>query len=111
VQELSPTTATFGACTPYPGTPLFDEVAAAYPEIQDGSASSLGKLHVEGLFNEHYTGLTREQLKKIVRRAYRAFYLRPSYFLDSMRQLRSLEDIKRLSIAATNVLDFALLGG
>ncbi|MBZ5498505.1 MAG: B12-binding domain-containing radical SAM protein [Acidobacteriia bacterium] len=111
VKELNPTTATFGACTPYPGTPLFDEVAAAHPEIQDGSASSLHKLHVEGIFNEIYADLTKEQLKKSIRRAYREFYLRPSYFCDSLRQLHGVDDVKRLSIAATNVLDFALFGG
>jgi anaerobic magnesium-protoporphyrin IX monomethyl ester cyclase len=110
VKELEPATATFGICTPYPGTPLFEDVAKVYPEIRDGSASDLSKLHVSGLFNEHYTAMTREELEESVQRAYREFYLRPSYFWESLRQLRGVDDVKRLSIAAANVLDFSLFG-
>ena len=110
VIELDPTTATFGICTPYPGTPLFDEVAQAFPEIADGTESDLSRLHTQGLFNEHYTQLTREELEKSVKKAYWKFYVRPSYFLKSLNSLKSLDDIKRVSIAATNVLDFAIRG-
>ena len=111
VLKLDPTTATFGICTPYPGTPLFEMVRAKWPEIGDGSASDLSKLHVEGLFNELYTSLKKEELGKLVRHAYRKFYLRPSYWLKAAYwQLRGVDDIKRLSIAATNVLDFIFTG-
>jgi radical SAM superfamily enzyme YgiQ (UPF0313 family) len=111
VKRLDPTTATFGICTPYPGTPLFEEVRRVHPEIGDGSSSDLSKLHVQGLFNEHYTSLNREEINAMPRYAYRKFYLRPSYLLLSLfRQIRSFHDIKRLSIAATNVLDFTLRG-
>ena len=110
VKELNPTTATFGICTPYPGTPLFDEVAQIFPEIADGTASDLSKLHLEGLFNEYYTNMTKEEVEQSVQRAYRAFYLRPSYFLKTLRQIKSVDDIKRISIAATNVLDFSIRG-
>jgi radical SAM superfamily enzyme YgiQ (UPF0313 family) len=111
VKRLDPTTATFGICTPYPGTQLFEEVRKVHPDIGDGSASDLSKLHVQGLFNEHYTSLSREEINAIPRYAYRKFYLRPSYFIKSLfRQVRGLKDIKRLSIAATKVLDFIFRG-
>ncbi len=111
VLDLKPTTATFGICTPYPGTPLFETVRKAFPEIGDGTSSDLSKLHVEGLFNEHYTSLTKGELGRLVKRAYRTFYLRPGYWFSAVRwQLRGLDDVKRLSIAATNVLDFAIRG-
>ena len=111
VKELNPGTATFGLCTPYPGTPLFDEVSAIYPEIKDGTQSDLSKLHTEGLFNEHYTSLKKEELEEYVQKAYREFYLRPSYVVETaMNQVRGIDDIKRLSIAASNVVDFALRG-
>lgn len=111
VKELNPGTATFGLCTPYPGTPLFDEVAEKFPEIKDGTASDLGKLHTEGLFNEHYTSLKKEELEAYVQKAYREFYLRPNYVVQTaFNQLRGVDDIKRLSIAASNVVDFALRG-
>ncbi len=111
VKRLDPATATFGICTPYPGTPLFEEIRKIHPEIGDGSASDLSKLHEQGLFNEYYTSLTREELDKMPRYAYRKFYLRPAYLLKSIkRQITGLDDIKRVSIAATNVLDFIARG-
>lgn len=111
VKELNPGTATFGLCTPYPGTPLFDEVVEMHPEIKDGSQSDLSKLHTEGLFNELYTSLKKKELEEYVQKAYREFYLRPSYVLGTaISQLRGVDDVKRLSIAASNVVDFALRG-
>jgi radical SAM superfamily enzyme YgiQ (UPF0313 family) len=111
VLALAPTTATFGICTPYPGTPLYERVRAIHPEIGDGTASDLSRLHVTGLFNEHYTSLKRHELEGLVRRAYRRFYLRPGYWLQAVgEQVRGMDDIKRLSIAAVNVLDFILRG-
>lgn len=110
VKELRPTTATFGICTPYPGTPLFDEVSKIHPEIRDGTASDLSKLHIKGLFNEHYTHMRRRELDRCVQRAYRSFYVRPSYILGLVRQLRSMDDIKRVSIAAANILGFSFFG-
>jgi len=111
VINLNPTTATFGICTPYPGTPLFQMVASRYPQIGDGSSSDLSKLHVEGLFNEYYTSLKKEELSRMVRMAYRNFYMRPVYWLHSIKwQLTSFDDIKRISIAATNIFDYIFRG-
>lgn len=111
ILKLSPTTASFGICTPYPGTKLFERVQQQCPEIGDGSATDLSKLHTEGLFNEYYTSLTAKELSGQVRRAYRRFYLRPFYWCTMLRwNMRSTADIKRLVIAATNLLDFIVRG-
>jgi radical SAM superfamily enzyme YgiQ (UPF0313 family) len=110
VKELNATTATFGICTPYPGAPLYDEVLHVYPEIGDGSSSDLSKLHTEGLFNELYADITREKLERYITKAYRSFYLRPKLFLMILSQIRSLDDIKRVTLSGARVLDFALFG-
>ena len=110
VKALNPTTATFGICTPYPGSPLFDEVAAVFPEIGDGTASDLSKLHVSGLFNHVYTDLPTERLAYLLRKAYRSFYLRPCVFLKFLKQMKTKDDLKRIGLAGANVLDFALFG-
>lgn len=111
VKALAPTTATFGICTPYPGTPLFNTVAAKHPEIQDGTTTDLSKLHVEGLFNALYCGVSGEELNRLVRLAYRRFYLRPGYMLSlASRQVRGVDDLKRCLIAGTRVLDFVFRG-
>jgi len=111
VKKLRPSTATFGICTPYPGTPLFEMVQRKCPEIGDGTSTNLANLHVEGLYNEYYTTLRKEELADLVKSAYRRFYLRPSYWVQVVReQFRGIDDIKRVSIAAANVLDFAVKG-
>lgn len=111
VKALAPTTATFGICTPYPGTPLFESVAEKQPEIRDGTTSDLSKLHVEGLFNALYCDVSGEALNRMVRLAYRRFYLRPGYMLTlAARQVRNLDDLKRCLIAGTRVLDFVFRG-
>ncbi len=111
VIRLNPTTATFGICTPYPGTPLFDEVAEAHPEIRDGSASDLSKLHTEGLYNELYCRVSKEDLARLGPWAYRRFYLRCGYLLRfAFRQVRGLDDFKRVMLAGTRVLDFIFRG-
>jgi radical SAM superfamily enzyme YgiQ (UPF0313 family) len=108
VKNLNATTATFGICTPYPGAPLYDEVLQVYPEIGDGSSSDLSKLHVEGLFNAIYADITREKLEQYLPKAYRSFYLRPKVFLTMLKQIRSIDDIKRITLSGARVLDFAL---
>ncbi len=109
--ELDPTTVTFGVCTPYPGTPLFIEVAKNHPEIEDGSINDLSILHTEGIFNEAYTSLTKEELSAGIREAYRAFYTRPRYLWNSLRRIKNPSDMRRIAVAGSNVLDFALAGG
>ncbi len=111
VNALNPTTATFGLCTPYPGTPLFEELAQTHPEIRDGSASDLSNLHTEGLYNEFYCDVKREELQKLVPYAYRRFYLRSGKLCAFLRdQIRSWQDMKRVTLAGTRVLDFMLSG-
>jgi radical SAM superfamily enzyme YgiQ (UPF0313 family) len=105
--RLDPSTATFGICTPYPGTPLFEMVREKYPQIGDGSSSDLSNLHVKGLFNEHFTSLKKEELRSMVFYAYWKFYVRPAYWIKSLStQVTGLGDIKRLSIAAANIFSF-----
>ena len=52
VKELAPTTASFGLLTPYPGSELFDGVAAHHPEITDGTDSNMDNLHVSGFYSQ-----------------------------------------------------------
>ncbi len=110
VIKLKPTTATFGICTPYPGTTLFKEVTKMFPEIEDGSTSDLSKLHTEGFFNEAFTNLTKEELAVSVKKAYRCFYLRPPYIFSWLFKIRSSDDIKRILLSGARVIDFAITG-
>ena len=110
VIEIAPTTATFGVCTPYPGAELFSRVVQRYPEIWDGSACDLGMLHTKGFFNEVFTHLGRKEVEKSIIRAYRRFYFRPSYLIASLGRIKSMDELKRLILAGTNVFSFSLKG-
>ncbi|MDD5194052.1 MAG: radical SAM protein [Candidatus Omnitrophica bacterium] len=109
-KTLNATTATFGICTPYPGAPLYEEVLRAHPEIKDGSQFDLSKLHVTGLFNETYSDIKRGKLERYIQKAYRSFYLDPRVLYDLARQIRSADDIKRIALAGSRVLDFSFFG-
>lgn len=110
VDEIRPTTVTYGITTPYPGTPLFEEVAQVDPEIGDGSVIGLRELHTTGRFNRHYTALSVQELSQAVGEAYRRYYLRPSYVWMWLKKVRSFDELKRLTIAATTIYDFILRG-
>jgi anaerobic magnesium-protoporphyrin IX monomethyl ester cyclase len=109
IKEIDPTTATFGVCTPYPGTPLYDEVAAKV-DMGDGTHMDLANLHTTAAYNELYTSLTRAELERSVRKAYRSFYLRPSYVARRAVRISSIEELKRVMIAGTKVFDFTVRG-
>ena len=111
VKRLDPTTASFGICTPYPGSRLFDEVAAKAPEIKTTAYISLANLHSQANYNKYYTNLDGKVIEKYVRIAYRRFYLRINKIFDIIfKNVRNLNDIKRITIAAANVLDFIIYG-
>jgi len=111
IMEINPTTATFGICTPYPGTPLFKEVQEKAPEIMDGSGIDLKKLHTSGYYNQYFTKLSPEELEKYVRLAYRKFYFRPSYVLKWLMKINNLDQLKRIMLAGSNVFSFGMAKG
>ena len=107
ILEIDPTIITFGITTPYPGTPLFNEVAKVHPEIGDGSQMDISRLHTDTFFNQFFTDLSNDEMSKEIRRIYRRFYLRPSYVWKWFKRIDSLEEFKRVTMAGANVLDFA----
>lgn len=111
VKGINPTTATFGICTPYAGTPLFKEVSKKDPSIKDGSSIDLTKLHTSGYFNKYFTKLTPEELERYERKAYRAFYFRPGYVLKWLTKIDSIDQFKRVLLAGSNVFSFGLEKG
>ncbi len=85
--DIDPDYAQFTVLTPYPGTPLFD-YAMRYGLIEDWNW-------------EHYTTLrpvmrgfkfTREQVAKMLKYAYRKFFIRSAFILRELRAGR-LKDI------------------
>ena len=108
--RVNPTTATFGILTPFPGTALFDQVAAKHPEIRDGSESTINNLHTTGFYSPAICGLDGAYLSEQIKRAYRRFYMRPGYILRRLAGVTSVSGFMRLAIAGSNVLQFAATG-
>jgi radical SAM superfamily enzyme YgiQ (UPF0313 family) len=110
VKEIDPTVVTFGICTPYPGTELFNQVLEKKPEAGDGSECDLGRLHTSSFFNDVFTDMSDEALSRGIRKAYRKFYLRPGYMFKWLKRLDSLAEFKRVVLAGTQVFDFIFRG-
>jgi len=110
IEEIRPTTVSYGICTPYPGSLLFEEVESRYPGIKDGSAVDLSALHTKCFFNECFTSLKRGQLEKSIRHAYRRFYMNLPYILSSLKRIKNIDDLKRYFIASLKIFDFSLRG-
>jgi radical SAM superfamily enzyme YgiQ (UPF0313 family) len=110
IDEIRPTTVTYGITTPYPGTPLYDELLQEHPELGDGTDIDARNIHTDGRWNRYYTSLSPQELSDYVRRAYRRFYMRPAYVFGWLKRVESWQELRRLSLAATNVFDFAIRG-
>lgn len=110
IKKIDPTIVSFGVCTPYPGTKLFDLVVEKHPEIGDGSDCDLAKLHTQSFYNEVYTDLSTEQLNAWIKKIYWEFYFRPTYLFRWLGRVNSLSEFKRLSLAASQVIDFVFTG-
>jgi radical SAM superfamily enzyme YgiQ (UPF0313 family) len=106
VKEISPTTATFGAFTPYPGTKVFDMVKEKEPSIGDGSSCDLSKIHTIGFYNHTFCDLTEEEIGRAIVKAYKEFYMRPSYIMKRMASVRSPIQFRRLLFAGLDILSF-----
>ena len=110
VRELNPTSASWTITTPYPGSALYDRVKEKYPEIGDGSDTDLSNLHTSGKYNRLYTDLIGPEIESEIKRAVRSFYLRPSYWFQTLNRIRSFNDVRRFVIAGLNVIDFSISG-
>lgn len=92
-KELNPDYAKFSLTTPYPGTPLFD-MANERGEIKSFSWSTYKTL---GGFTDDERpyvprGRRSSELKYMEKKAYRDFYLRPSYILKRLMRIRSISE-------------------
>jgi len=110
IDEVQPTTVTYGITTPYPGTPLYEELVLEHPEMGDGTDIDARTIHTDGRWNTHYSELTPEKLSDYVRKAYRRFYVRPSYVFGRLGAVRSFDELRRITLAGANVFDFIVRG-
>lgn len=101
-KRLNPDLIMFTLATPYPKTNL-DELAQKEGLIE----GDYWKKFTLGLQNKRMPYLVPDA-EIWLRKAYKAFYFRPSYILKRMVRVRSLYDIKRHLLAAKGLLSFKM---
>lgn len=92
--DINPDIANFHAITPFPGTYLYDNIEK-YGTLSD----ELTDFTYQGAAFIPHT-MTREEILKLRRIAFKRFYSRPSFILRRLLDLRNLNDIK---VAANSV--------
>jgi radical SAM superfamily enzyme YgiQ (UPF0313 family) len=84
IDKLDPDIALFTTATPYPGTPFYEKAK------KEGKIAELDYSKYN-LFNPiiDIVGLSRDEVKEMVKEAYKRFYLRPSKaFSNTTREIR-----------------------
>ncbi|MBF0134941.1 MAG: radical SAM protein [Magnetococcales bacterium] len=112
IHEAAPTTVTYSVCSPYPGTPLFEEISKLVPSavIVPSDDLHIKQLHTVSYYNEHFTELTNQEIEAAVQEGYRRFYTRPAYLLRSLLDIRSFREAISLFRSGWNVMFFSLSG-
>lgn len=104
IRELNPSLVTIGILTPYPGTPLFENLSQQSPQIAKAQLPTLKKLHTERYYP--LTSLSGEELAAFIRKTYRAFYFRPGFLLKNLLRPGNWRKFPQLLKAAVNLHEF-----
>jgi len=110
IEKIKPTTIDAGICTPYPGSELFDELRKEKPDIGDGTWLNWENLHQVAHFNHLFTDVTGDDIKKMILKIYRKFYLSPPYMLKKLLDIRSGGELKRLISVGSRVVRYSIFG-
>jgi len=87
--------------TPYPGTKVATDLVKR--GLMKESSWSLSDQTASTALRTKY--LNSADLERVVRYAYKKFYLRPSYMMSKIREIRSFDDFVRLGKAFINSMD------
>ena len=103
-KELNVDVAQFMICTPLPGTEMWEE-AKKYGKVNDDDWKNFTFYAPEKMpFTS--TEMTDEELLGFYKKAYRSYYLRPTFMARQITKLRSVYDVYRYWLAAKGVLGF-----
>lgn len=81
--------AIFTNITPYPGSKLYDQVK------DEPGFRGLDKLTTPVKINYVPASMTEDELRTLLKKAYRSFYYRPAYIAKRLAGIRDLEDIRK----------------
>jgi len=89
-KRMNPDSAQFTIATPFPGTELYQIFLSQNHDLKEFKDY---RWYNNVVFVSN--GMTKEQLLKLHKRAYKEFYLRPRYLIKSIKRLKSLTSIKQ----------------
>ncbi len=95
--KLNPDMANFHAITPFPGTYLYDNL-----ERFGSISGDLTDFTYQGAAFIPKT-MTREDIQKLRQTAFRRFYLRPSFMLKKLLDLRTMNDVRSVFKSAVSI--------
>ena len=91
-KKINPSFAHFNKFTPYPGTEIYRKL------VQEGYEFDFNKFHSQ-LDHSHsiYSpkGVSKQQLGEFVNKSYKKFYLRPTYIVNRLFEIKSLKGLTR----------------
>ena len=92
-KELRPDLIQASIAMPYPGTVLYDEA------VRDGKVIAKSWKEFDMTYGPvvQTKDMTREYLEGILKRMYREFYFRPSFFVQTLFGIRRISDVSRIS--------------
>ena len=99
-KKLDPDFIQFCITTPYPGTEFFSYLEEKRFLLTKEWSQYNGSSNA--VFE--YPELTRDELKKSLSMAWRAFYFRPSKIIQQLRRIKSMDDLKRILRGLRTVL-------
>ncbi|MCK5043457.1 cobalamin-dependent protein [Candidatus Pacearchaeota archaeon] len=99
--KVNPTFVQFPIATPYPGTELYD-IALKHGKLKENWEDFTSWDEI--VFTPH--GKTEKEIKNIVKKAYRKFYLRPTYILKRIRSILKLPLNKSFALIKVGLLTF-----
>jgi len=99
--EVDPTFVQFPITTPYPGTPMYSD-AKKYGQFLTDNWEEFTAWDVVYISN----GRNSDEIKKVVKNAYKRFYLRPRYILRRTKSILKLPTKKIINLALSAILTF-----
>lgn len=100
VKRLNVDYVLFSICTPFPNTE-FNRVAKENGWMIEEEYKAIDPIKESFISYPH---LTKEELERIIRRAYIGFYFRPGYIIKRMKKLTGFKDLINKAKAAVSIL-------
>lgn len=104
MKKLNPDYVHLTVLTPFPGTRIYSD-GLENGIIKEDYWRNFSKYPTKGFIPPHWgENFTRSELEQLLIKGYRSFYLRPTYILKRIVNLKSFSELQKKAIAGLKVL-------